>query len=132
MNIELRYSGPACSVNNWLIPSYRGGLTLSSAYAKFKDDLCVVFSGDRVRQKIDIVTTPVDITIYCRLPKKIDSDNILKPIIDAVEHAQIIKNDNLVQDIFLLRDQRLANPGYCDIFVHIFDAKKNNIYTVLG
>ena len=51
---------------------------------------------------------PAVVKIRANLNRKRDLDNILKPIVDCLQHANIIPNDNYVDYIEMIRDTSVS------------------------
>jgi Holliday junction resolvase RusA-like endonuclease len=131
--MRLYYSGDNGSVNEYLIRDRRKycNYRLHPNYRKFIDALTLIFRKQGLVNKWQTITIPVNVTIYCLLPKAMDTANIDKPVLDALQHALIIKNDNLIRNVELLRDDRHAEPKTCKLVVNIYLKDKEHRYGVL-
>lgn len=66
-----------------------------------------------------VFTTEVEVEIVVTLPdrRKRDIDNILKPILDALEHANVLENDRLVASLHVWRKPTPVKPGSVKIII---------------
>lgn len=72
----------------------------------------------------------VDVTLIFELWKRKDSDSIIKPILDAIEAAGIIPNDNMVRNIYVYRAyHRRSEPD--KIYIKIEDSDRNPTFEEL-
>lgn len=66
---------------------------LSPEYAKWRLD-----AGYFIRKPVEPVSVPFVVTIGLMRPnKRQDVDNRIKPVLDALQHYGVIKNDNLCE-----------------------------------
>ena len=86
--ITLRWTGRTVSVNRWHV--VRGGrISPSREYEEFVESLAWAFlagSDGRTRAACDI-------SIHCKLRPRIDKQNVLKPVLDALVRAKVITDD---------------------------------------
>ena len=61
----------------------------------------------------------VGIDIYPDSKRRMDIDNRIKPLLDALEHAGVMENDSLVDKLVVERKQILKG-GKCRVFISEF------------
>jgi crossover junction endodeoxyribonuclease RusA len=93
------------SVNNYWKPRPRGkGLYICPAGVLFREETCVLLAGStplQGRLAVHIEAMPPD-------RRKRDLDNLLKPTLDAMEHARVFEDDSQIDQ---LRIDRLEPSG---------------------
>ena len=104
----LNWQGRAVSVNKWTRTRVikQGGKHIAMVYKTTVYKNFVKSLADAMLSA-NIKTVPsdayIDIVIYTSMWKMRDSDSSVKPICDAIEDAQIIKNDRQIKDILIHR-----------------------------
>ena len=94
------FTGAVASVNSWHGAS-RGNIYETQKYRQSKENMTIDFFarwGDTPQ-----IDYRVDISLHVILWKMKDTDGCLKPIIDSLEDAKIIENDNLIRNITVTR-----------------------------
>lgn len=77
----------------------------SPAYAQWVQDC-----GWFIRGRNDRIDTPFSLCVALKRPhNRMDLDNRLKPILDVLQHYQIIKNDNLCERITMTWDANIES-----------------------
>lgn len=95
MTLSIVYEGPVASVNDRLRRGRWGGMYLSPRYRAFKRDLWVLLVAEIARSGFQQIRRPDRAVVYltARLPARMDTDNVWKPILDAIEIAGVVEND---------------------------------------
>lgn len=109
MSIQLTYEGPVVTENKRLVPA-RGRLVPNGKYKKFKQDMAVVFKSQTAIRNIKDFN--IEIYIYCN--NRIDAHNLIKPIMDSLQDADIIQND---KDCSILHLVKGSNKGSKDTLI---------------
>ncbi len=92
--IHVRWKGQAIGVNRRSIRSRHGTIITSAVYRAFVTELTV----EMLRQgKGYRVVGPADVTVLQYSAHDIDA--LIKPILDALEDANVIENDKLVTEL---------------------------------
>ena len=65
-----------------------------------------------LRNKFLEAREPASVTIRANLNRQRDLDNVLKPIIDCLQVANIIPNDNYVDRIEMVRDTSITKQHF--------------------
>ena len=76
----------------WAVPNRR--------YQSFVNDMTALFMVERNRE---VISEPVSVKISVKIPKRMDIDAIIKPVLDALERGGVILDDNQVQHIVVTR-----------------------------
>jgi crossover junction endodeoxyribonuclease RusA len=101
------------SINHYWKTSRNGGRHISKAGVAFREEVCFDLRGVQTtltgRLAVHIEAMPPDRRVR-------DLDNLLKPTLDALEHARVYENDNQIDQ---LRIDRLPvhKPGRLDITI---------------
>lgn len=93
--------------NNRWVPNPR--------YKAFKQSLIWVLKS---KWGVDPIEYPVVVRLYIELNPRIDAQNILKPAIDAIEQAGVIKNDKQVWELHMYRFDKI---GEDDIIKYVIE-----------
>ena len=91
--MRFEYSGPVCGVNK-KHAIVRGRMILTKKYRDFVTALTWVFHE---KSRGSTIEDPVSVTISMWVHPAMDSDALLKPIFDALQHAGVIANDNQIR-----------------------------------
>lgn len=111
------------SVDERVIPIYKKGkphIILSRAYRK-----CIDALTKQIRAMLpdDFEIFTQNIVVHLEISTRKDLDNVLKPIIDAMQHAKIIKNDSRVVQINA-RKKAIQNNGE-SVFITVYEIEGN-------
>jgi len=88
------WTGKAVSENDRLLPG-RGRWRANPAYKAFKESVAWVL---RIEQEdMPSIEEPVSVRLFLELNPKIDAQNVLKPVFDALQLAGVIKNDRQIR-----------------------------------
>ena len=129
----LYWQGRSVSVNKWTAVRVisKGGKHIAmvyktTAYKKFIESLANAMLSN------DIKTVPseayIDIRIEMCLWKMRDSDSVIKPILDAIELAKIVKNDRQIKDIVIRRSyHKRDEPDTIRIAVDAIQTEKETV-----
>ena len=99
------WTGKAVSENDRLLPG-RGRWRANPAYKAFKDSVAWVL---RIEQEdMPSIEEPVSVRLFLELNPKIDAQNVLKPVLDALQLAGVIKNDKQVRTFSCHCEDRAA------------------------
>lgn len=58
----------------------------------------------------------MEVYLYPPDNRKRDVDNILKPLLDALEHASVYENDSQIDKLCVTR-MEVAKDGYCEVTI---------------
>lgn len=113
------YSAFPPSVNNYYVKTQRG-LFLSQKGRKFRDQL--VQDAHEQLAGMDRIDCKVRIDVIAWVPdnRKRDLDNLVKPIQDAISHADIWGDDSQVDQLCVYRGAKSAPHGA--IYIRISEA----------
>lgn len=101
-------------------------------YVRTRFGMCVGRRGKAFRQEVKAlsqkskpITPPVKMLIYLHAPdsRRRDLDNILKALLDAMEHAGIYENDSQICDLHVVRGN--VDPDKKG-FVHVEISSKDS------
>ncbi|GAF67900.1 unnamed protein product, partial [marine sediment metagenome] len=90
-------------VNDRLIQG-RGRFAADPNYKAFKISMAWELS-----LKMETFTGPVSVRLTLELNKKMDTDSVIKPCLDALEEAGVVKNDKQVRIINVFRKDRTGD-----------------------
>jgi len=95
------WTGKAISENDRLLPG-RGRWRANPAYKAFKESVAWVL---RIEQEdMPSIEEPVSVRLFLELNPKMDAQNVLKPVFDALELAGVIKNDRQIRTFSCYRE----------------------------
>jgi len=100
------WHGRAVSENQRLAPG-QGRFCANESYQAFKESLIW-----QIRPYAEQFPGPVAVRITMILNSRIDASNIIKPVLDALQAAGVVKNDKLVQKMQWTREN--AKPKQDD------------------
>ena len=92
------WTGYAVSENRRLAPG-RGRWHTSPEYRAFKESLVLA-----VMPHVEVFTGPVYVRLVLQLRARLDMQNILKPVLDALELAGVLQNDRQVRHLVMRRE----------------------------
>ena len=99
------WTGKAVSENDRLLPG-KGRWRANPAYKAFKEGVAMVL---RVEQgSTPPLEGPVCARLFLELNPKMDAQNVLKPVFDALQLAGVIKNDRQIRTFSCYREDRAA------------------------
>jgi crossover junction endodeoxyribonuclease RusA len=58
----------------------------------------------------------MEVYLYPPDKRKRDVDNVLKPLLDALEHANVYENDSQIDKLYVER-MEMVKGGYCDVVI---------------
>jgi len=89
------YTGKTEGVNKWLKPKNKGHYK-NSEYEAFQD--AVQYTIIQKRNQVNFKQIDSECVVYLifRISKNHDIDSLIKPVLDCLQHGNIIKNDNLI------------------------------------
>ena len=99
--MRVLWVGKAIGVNERLIPGRQGRLVNNPKYKAFKISMAWELS-----LKLVTFSGPVSVRLTLELNKKMDTDSVIKPCLDALEEAGVVKNDKQVRIINVFRKDR--------------------------
>ena len=94
------WHGRAVSENDRLLPG-KGRFRLNPAYKAFKESVAWFCKLENEQFK-----GPVSVRLWMELNPRIDAQNVIKPVLDALEVAGTIKNDKQVRSFSFYREDR--------------------------
>ena len=109
------WSGRAVSENRRTIPGRQGRRVSNPEYRAFKESLawdCKKWADGQSFQG------PVSVRLLLILNPRMDAQNVIKPVLDALEIAGVIRNDRQVRQFgFYRTDRKRGEDDRIDIFV---------------
>lgn len=120
---ELSIPAVPPSVNHYTKRTRNGGQTLTEASKEFKRTAYQAI-GRYAPHKPSEKRIAVEVTIYPANKGDSDIDNRNKLIMDALEEAQFIKNDNQIDEILTKRGKEIIPGGRVDITVCEIDDRR--------
>lgn len=90
--ITVKYNGKLASVNEWKNTTKTGHVYKTAAYRQFQKDLANLLLVEKL--KIDPALKFKDAAVSITFNSKHDIDNLVKPILDAIEDSGLVENDN--------------------------------------
>lgn len=119
----LAYAGPVCSVNNRLQGRTGGkGRTLTAEYRAFLDGMTMAFRqqwADQPFKPDDRVAVAID----ARVPARMDAQNVIKPVLDALEAAGVYQNDKQVTELHVTKSIETAPVKTCAMYVSVWESE---------
>ncbi len=107
------------SINNYYVKTQRG-VFISQKGKKFRDQLI----QDAHEQLGGMIPIPdrirLEIVMFVPDNRKRDQDNILKPIQDAMIHAQLLVDDSQIDQTFVYRGAKLPPNGL--LYIRVSEA----------
>lgn len=94
------WHGRAVSENQRLAPG-KGRYRVNEEYQAFKEGIAWVCKGHRA-----VFEGPVGVRLFLLLNPRMDAQNIIKPVLDGLELAGVIKNDRQVRRLSIYREDR--------------------------
>ncbi len=94
------WHGRAVSENDRLLPG-KGRFRINPAYKAFKESVAWTCKLEN-----EHFEGPVSVRLFIELNPRIDAQNVIKPVLDALEIAGIIKNDKQVRSFSFYREDR--------------------------
>ena len=99
------WSGKAVSENDRLLPG-RGRWRANPAYKAFKESVAWVL---RIEQEnMPPIKGPVCVRLFLELNPKMDAQNVIKPVLDAIQLSCAIVNDKQIRTFSFYREDREA------------------------
>jgi len=92
------WTGRAVSENARLEPG-QGRFRVNADYQAFKESVAWA-----VRSHAETFTGPVSVHLSMLLNARMDATNIIKPVLDALELAGVVKNDKQVRQLHVVRE----------------------------
>lgn len=103
MNIlTIEYRGKLVSDNRRIMRSRHGMVINTKQYRNFKHDLKYIIRS-RMGSGFETVNEPFGVRIKVWTSK--DAQNLIKPVMDALEIAGSIKNDGLLRELYLVKQK---------------------------
>ena len=63
----------------------------------------------------------MEVYLYPPDKRKRDVDNVLKPLLDALEHAGVYENDSQIDKLCITR-MEVKPQGLCDVTISVIDS----------
>jgi len=109
------WTGRAVSENDRLLPG-KGRWKPNPEYKAFKESVAWVLRQEQLDRPP--IEGPVCVRLFIELNPKMDAQNVLKPVFDALELAGVIKNDKQIRIFSCYReDRRAKDEDHIGIFV---------------
>ena len=108
------WTGKACGVNRWTRQG-KGRTYMSPEYRAFKESLAWTFAA----ASGPLLAGPVEVSIS--LVTNFDIDNLLKPVLDSLQTAGVISNDNQVKELHVWKERR-GRKGQDQITIGVQEA----------
>ena len=96
------WHGRAVSENRRLAPG-EGRYRANKAYKAFKESVAWA-----CKLHLEHCEGPVSVRLFMDLNPRMDAQNVIKPVLDALELAGIINNDKQVRSFSFYREDRAA------------------------
>ena len=96
------WTGRAVSENQRLSPG-KGRLIPNKGYKSFKESVAWV-----LKSHVEHFKGPVSVRLFMELNPRMDAQNVIKPVLDALELAGVIDNDKQVRTFSFYREDRGA------------------------
>jgi Holliday junction resolvase RusA-like endonuclease len=114
---KCEFHGSLISVNAKTKKGYNGRLRNNPEYTKFLSDMAFIFRGEKNKAGFETITGKFDMQVHIRSDRK-DAQNILKPIFDALENAEIYSNDRNINYLVMKNDnEKGAKDQYVKVIV---------------
>lgn len=98
------WHGKAVSENRRLLPGAAKGRLISNPdYKAFKESVAWACKLEN-----EHLEGPVSVRLFLELGLRMDAQNVIKPVLDALELAGVIKNDKQVRSFSFHREDRAA------------------------
>ncbi len=99
------WHGKAYGTNKRLETTRSGGIYKNPGYEGFQDGL--VWSMVRNRGTVQPIKGPVYVDMLFAISKSRDIDSLIKPVLDCLQTARIIKNDNQVISLTAMKKTKV-------------------------
>lgn len=111
------WTGRAISENRRTIPGKQGRRVSNPEYRAFKDSLAWA-CRTAIMVEQEFFDGPVCVRLLLVLNPRMDAQNVVKPVLDALELAGVITNDRQVRQFGFYREDRAkGEDDRIDIFV---------------
>lgn len=121
---ELSIPAVPPSVNHYTKQRRGGGKTLTERSREFKR-IAYQSIGRYAPQKPSEKRIALEVTIYAADKRDSDIDNRNKLILDALQEALFIKDDNQVDEILTIRGDKIVKGGRVDIILCEIDKTRS-------
>jgi crossover junction endodeoxyribonuclease RusA len=105
------------SINRAWRKGKQGQLYLDKSVKSFRTEVAWNVRG--VTRKTITEPVRIKVTFHGKNARSYDVDNRVKALLDALEHARLIENDRLVNDIHALRGEPWPPFGGCEVEVTV-------------
>lgn len=95
------WSGRAVSENRRMIPGKQGRHVSNPEYRAFKESVAWTCKAHG-----EYFDCPVSVRLHLILNPRMDAQNVVKPVLDALEIAGVIHNDRQVRRFYFDREDR--------------------------
>ena len=96
------YKGKTTGTNKRLDTRRNGRMYKNSEYASFQNSLtCEMLKQGHYKPAM---TDPVFVKLFITISKQKDIDSLIKPVLDCLQKASVIKNDNLIRRLLVVKD----------------------------
>ena len=97
------YKGQTCTgVNKYLSKGAHGKRFKNKEYAKFQNNL--TYEMLKQGRYKPAMTETVSVKLFFSISKQRDIDSLIKPVLDCLQKASVIKNDNLIRRLLVIKD----------------------------
>jgi len=111
--MKLRLPVPP-SVNHYFQRNKNGSMRISEDGLRFRDEVMVRVIKRYGKPKTIHGRVFVEIQIAFKDYVRRDLDNVLKALLDGLEHAGIYQNDSQIDELIIVR-LPVEKPGRCDV-----------------
>lgn len=119
--LRLRLPWPP-SINHYYVAIPGGGKALTDAARQFRRDVAAIAYREMLAAEIEQFKGPVSVYITLAPPdkRKRDTDNGLKAIFDAIEHAGVVANDSQIKhhEVSML-EPAIPGESACNVVVRV-------------
>ena len=108
------WEGRAVSENRRLMPG-KGRWYTSPEYKRFKTALIWTFAAAKTTTYLGKVYVRISVWLRPRM----DVQNIIKPVLDALQEARIIEDDKQVWELHVTRQENKESDDAIEVFVNV-------------
>lgn len=105
------WHGRAISENRRLAPG-QGRFRINEDYRAFRESVAWT-----VKAHAEAFPGPVSVRLFLELNPRMDAQNVIKPVLDALQDAGVLKDDRQVQRLSFYREDRKGSEDTIGIIV---------------
>lgn len=101
------YKGQTCTgVNKYLSKAAHGKRYKNKEYMSFQNALTYEMLRQGNYKKV--IESTVSVKLFFSIRSNRDIDSLIKPVLDCLQKAQVIKNDNLIRRLLVVKEIKKA------------------------